>query len=103
MPGTRKERLIAFGQRLYELRRRRGLSQMQLADLLDMDRRQISRYENGTVEMGALLYEQILQILAPEETDVRTRQILHEWKTLTPENRDQLIGLAKMMNRAQNA
>ena len=52
----------ALGQRLYAMRTERHMTQEELAEKLDIDSRSVSRYENGEVEMGALLYERVLTL-----------------------------------------
>lgn len=39
-----------FDKKLKELRKRKGISQEQLSELLDVSRQSISRYENGTAQ-----------------------------------------------------
>ncbi len=95
----RKPELIAFGQSLYEMRKRNKLSQMELADILDVDRRQISRYETGEAEMGAMLYAKMQTALAVKIDD-QLDAFLQQWGTLSDENRTQLLKLAVIMNKA---
>ncbi len=95
----RKPELIAFGQSLYEMRKRNKLSQMELADILDVDRRQISRYETGEAEMGAMLYAKMQTALAVKIDD-QLDAFLQQWGTLSDENRTQLLRLAVIMNKA---
>ena len=87
---------IEFGNQLYEMRRQNNLSQMQLADILDIDRRQISRYETGEAEMGALLYVKMQNALSPK-VDGQLAEMLHLWSALSDESKTQLINLAKLM------
>ena len=99
LKDEKKENLIAFGQHLYEMRKQKHLSQMQLADILDVDRRQISRYETGEAEMGAMLYAKMLDALMPK-TDDQLSEILQLWDLLSAENKALLLNLAKKMQRA---
>ena len=78
------------------MRRQNNLSQMQLADILDIDRRQISRYETGEAEMGALLYVKMQNALSPK-VDGQLAEMLHLWSALSDESKTQLINLAKLM------
>ena len=102
MLKEKKNRLFDFGNKLASMRKAKHLTQMQLAELLGIDNRQVSRYENGAAEMGALLYDQMLDALSDEKRDQQTNDLLEQWNTLTPENRQQLLSLASMMNKAQN-
>lgn len=102
MLKEKKDQLFQFGNKLAVMRKARHMTQMELADLLGVDNRQISRYENGTAEMGALLYDQMLDVLTDEKQDQQTCDLLQQWKTLTPENRKQLLNLAAMMNKSQD-
>ena len=99
----KKDQLFAFGNKLAGMRKAHHMTQMQLADLLGVDNRQISRYENGAAEMGALLYDQMLGALTDEKQDQQTFDLLEQWRTLTPKNRQQLLSLASMMNMAQKS
>lgn len=102
MLKEKKDQLFRFGNKLAAMRKSRHLTQMQLAELLGIDNRQVSRYENGAAEMGALLYDQMLDALSDEKRDQQTNDLLEQWNNLTPENRQQLLSLASMMNKAQN-
>jgi len=62
MPRDKKAELRAFGQKLLDMRLALHVSQTGLGGLLDVDPRQISRYETGASEMGALLYDRILTL-----------------------------------------
>jgi len=49
---------VTFGQRLYELRKTKNISQEELAELLDVSRQSISKWENDKAypEMTRLLF-----------------------------------------------
>lgn len=49
---------MTFGERLYELRKEKNISQEELADLLDVSRQSISKWENDKAypEMTRLLF-----------------------------------------------
>lgn len=98
MIKDKKKELIEFGNQLYEMRRQNDLSQMQLADILDIDRRQISRYETGEAEMGALLYMKMQNALSPKVDD-QLAEMLQLWSVLSNESKTQLINLAKLMKK----
>ena len=50
--------IVTFGERLYELRRNKNISQEELAELLDVSRQSISKWENDKAypEMTRLLF-----------------------------------------------
>ena len=100
MLKEKKDGLRQFGQKLYSMRKGRRMTQIQLADELGVDYRQISRYETGEAEMGAMLYDKILDVCG-QKPQGETADLLQVFGNLTPENKTQLIGLAKMMERAQ--
>ena len=41
--------IVTFGERLYELRKNKNISQEELAELLDVSRQSISKWENDKV------------------------------------------------------
>ena len=49
---------MTFGERLYELRKNKNISQEELAELLDVSRQSISKWENDKAypEMTRLLF-----------------------------------------------
>ena len=100
MLKEKKEGLREFGQGIYKLRKSKHLSQLQLANLLDVDRRQISRYETGEAEMGAMLYAKMQEALSVK-IDPQLENLLQQWDTLTQDNKNMLLDLATTMNRAQ--
>ncbi|MBQ8519605.1 MAG: helix-turn-helix domain-containing protein [Agathobacter sp.] len=91
---------MKFGDRLYELRRQKGLSQEELANRIDVSRQTVSRWEIGDTvpDMDKLLamgevFEISLDELVkgipagnPKSRDVEMSQALKE-KVLTPENK----------------
>ena len=64
------------------------------------DRRQISRYEIGEAEMGAMLYARLQDVLSVK-SDEQLTAFLQHWVDLPPESRAKLIDLASIMNTAQ--
>lgn len=95
----KRGQLRQFGKKLRLLREARGMTQMQLADALCIDYRQISRYETGSAEMGAMLYERALDVLGARPNDEQTRDAIQQFSTLSPEHKKQVIefmGFLKM-------
>ena len=96
----KEDELRQFGQSMYGMRKSAHMTQMQLAEAMDVDNRMISRYENGHAEPGAMYYDRLLEVCGqkPQGESVRLLQL---FEGLTPENRAQLLSLAEMMNKAQ--
>lgn len=86
----KRDELIEMGNWLYESRKNAGLTQRKLSDLVDLDPRQISRYENGQAEMGALLYRKLLSLFGQLSDDPKIQKHLQQFVSLTPENRQQV-------------
>ncbi len=97
----KKEQLIAFGKQMLEMRERNQLTQMQLAEILDVDRRQISRYETGEAEMGALLYAK-MQTELSIKVDDQLNELLQHWDALTPGQKELILGTVKEMASLNN-
>ena len=100
MLKEKQDDLRQFGQKQFEMRKAKHMTQMQLADALDVDYRMISRYETGQAEPGALYYERLLNI-CDQKPQGEAAVLLQLFTTLTPENRTQLLSLARMMSRTQ--
>ena len=56
MRKEKQDDLRWFGQKQFDMRKAKNMTQMQLADELDVDYRMISRYETGQAEPGARYY-----------------------------------------------
>ena len=89
-----------FGEKLRSLREARGMTQKELADALCIDYRQISRYETGAAEMGAILYDQALDVLEARP-DEQTRDAIRQFSTLSPEHREKVIEFMAALNIIQ--
>ena len=100
MLKEKQDNLRQLGQKQFEMRKAKCMTQMQLADALDVDYRMISRYETGQAEPGALYYDRLLDI-CEQKPQGEAADLLQLFSTLTPENRAQLMSLARMMNMAQ--
>ena len=100
MLKERQDDLRQFGQKLFEMRKSKHMTQMQLAEAMDVDNRMISRYETGQVEPGALYYDRLLNICEPKPQG-EAADLLQLFDVLTPDNRAQLLSLARMMSKAQ--
>ena len=100
MLKERQDDLRQFGQKLFEMRKSKHMTQMQLAEAMDVDNRMISRYETGQAEPGALYYDRLLNICGPKPQG-EAADLLQLFDVLTPDNRAQLLSLARMMSKAQ--
>ena len=100
MLKEKQDDLRQFGQKQFEMRKAKHMTQMQLADTMDVDYRMISRYETGQAEPGALYYDRLLYI-CDQKPQGEAADLLQLFASLTPENRAQLLSLARMMNLAQ--
>lgn len=84
---------LAFGRMLKELRRRRGLSQKELAEAIDVHYLQISKYETGSyfptvgkvIEIAKVLQVSIDQLfgeVVPDEGHVSNLRLLRRFRDL---------------------
>lgn len=63
MTENDNKRLIDVGERIYGLRKKRGLSQEALANELKVSSMTISRIENGTTSMNIILLLKLAAVL----------------------------------------
>lgn len=96
----KEDELRQFGQSMYEMRKSKHMTQMQLAEAMDVDNRMVSRYETGQAEPGALYYDRLLEVCG-QKPQGESAHLLQLFAGLTPENKAQLLSLAEMMDRAQ--
>ena len=61
--SSEKEFLIIFGQNLRRLRKKRGFTQEELANELDIEISQISRIERGVINTSVSLVKAIIDCL----------------------------------------
>lgn len=84
---------LAFGRMLKELRKRRGLSQKELADAIRVHYLQISKYETGTyfptvgkvIEIAKVLQvgiDQLFGEVIPDEGQVNNLRLLRRFRDL---------------------
>lgn len=96
----KEDELRQFGQSMYEIRKSQHMTQMQLAEVMDVDNRMVSRYETGQAEPGALYYDRLLEVCG-QKLQGESARLLQLFAGLTPENKVQLLSLAEMMDKAQ--
>lgn len=90
-----------LGADIRMMRKELGLTQEQLAEELDINATQLSRYENGTTEMGANAYRR-LRDLYEEKRDQGRNEILQLWEKLNKENQHRIEDLMLMMAKVQS-
>ena len=76
--------LRELGTELRRMRKEMGMTLETLAEELGTDFRVISRYENGQAEMGALLYQKLVQLHAQE---TKQSSLLQQIQKLSPADR----------------
>lgn len=96
----KEDELRQFGLNMYEMRKAQHMTQMQLAEVMDVDNRMISRYETGQAEPGAMYYDRLLEVCG-QKPQGESAHLLQLFAGLTPENKVQLLTLAEMMCKAQ--
>lgn len=90
---------LAFGRMLKELRRRRGLSQKELADAIRVHYLQISKYETGAyfptvgkvIEIARVLQvgiDQLFGDVVPDEGQVSNLRLLRRFRDLENLSKD---------------
>ena len=62
MLKEKQDDLRGLGQKMFEMRKAKHMTQIQLGDVMDVDYRVISRYETGQAEPGALYYARLLEV-----------------------------------------
>lgn len=96
----KEDMLRQFGLNMYEMRKAQHMTQMQLAEIMDVDNRMVSRYETGQAEPGAMYYDRLLEVCG-QKPQGESARLLQLFEGLSPENKTQLLSLAEMMNRVQ--
>lgn len=98
---------LVFGRRLKELRKKRGLSQKELAAAIGVHQFQISKYETGAyfptvgnvIEIARFLRVGLAELfgeVVPDEADVRNLRLLHRFRdleSLPKEDQDVVVKL----------
>ena len=92
----KKASLYSIGSRIRYFRKMAKLTQAELASLVDIDYRTLSRYENGNSEMGVNLLFKIAAAL-----HVSVDDLAPEWMKKRDEQTETLIALFSGMNADQ--
>ncbi len=79
--------LQEFGAELRQMRKDMHMTQEKLAEALGIDEKQLSKYENGKVEMKALIYSKLLKLHA----------------AMMVKEEDEILSKIRQLNPAQKA
>ncbi len=88
--------LQEFGAELRQMRREMHMTQEKLAEKLNVTPQEISRYENGHREMGAMMYAKLLK-LHDEVIQKNDNELLAQIQKLSPMKRDAVLQLIAAM------
>lgn len=83
----KKDDIRDLGAEIRRMRKEMGMTLEALAEELDTDFRMISRYENGQVEMGAVMYRKLMRLYEQKTMEVA---LLQQIMKLSPENQQAL-------------
>ena len=83
--------LPAFGEKIRSIRKSMHMTQLELAEALGTDAKVISRYETGLDQMGGLMYDRLLDLIAQKGGAAR---LLQQFLAMTPEHQDQMLEIA---------
>ncbi len=81
-----EQELLVLGEELRRMRKEMHMTQEKLGEAVEVDPRQLSRYENGSAQMGSLLYRRILRVYEDWKRP-RAESLLQQIMKLTPEKR----------------
>ena len=101
---------VTLGAAVRARREALGVTQAQLGKAVDVTFQQIQKYERGTNRIAAATLARIADTLdipasellgepAVDADQPGARALLHEWTTLTPDQRAALLALARGLNR----
>ena len=88
--------LQEFGIELQKMRKEMGMTQAKLAEALDADPTEISRFEKGHREMGAVLYAKLLK-LHDEKMQKKEDHLMRMFLKLSQKKQDAVIQLMTAM------
>ena len=88
--------LQEFGEELRKMRKEMGMTQEKLAEKLDIDAYQLSRYEKGHREMGALLYTKLLK-LHDEALKKKEENLMIKLMKASPKKREAALQMIEAM------
>ena len=79
--------LQEFGKELRQMRKEMGMTQEQLAEELNVTPQEISRYEKGHREMGAMMFAK-LQKLHEKVVKKKNEELFEKIRKLKPEQQE---------------
>ncbi len=80
----KKDDIRDLGAEIRRMRKEMGMTLEALAEELDTDFRMISRYENGQVEMGAVMYRKLVRLYKQKTEE---SALLQQIMSMSPTNR----------------
>ena len=80
----KEEALRDLGTEIRSMRKEMGMTLEALAEELGTDFRVLSRYENGQVEMGALMYRRLVRL---HDRKTKNTNLLQQIRLLSPTDR----------------
>ena len=80
----KEDALCNLGEDIRNMRKGMGMTLEKLAEALDTDFRVLSRYENGQVEMGALMYRRLVRL---HDRKTKNTNLLQQIRLLSPTDR----------------
>ena len=87
-----KEELRELGEELRQMRKEMRMTQEKMAEALDMESCQLSRYENGSAQIGSLNYRKILRLYENWKRP-QADNLLQRIEKLSPEQRRLIEGI----------
>ncbi len=88
--------LQEFGAELRQMRKDMHMTQEKLAEKLNVAPEDISRYEKGHREMGAIIYSRLLK-LHDEVIRKNDNELLAQIQKLSPERREAVLQIIAVM------
>ena len=80
----KKDDIRDLGAEIRRMHKEMGMTLEALAEELDTDFRMISRYENGQVEMGAVMYRKLVRLYKQKTEE---SALLQQIMSMSPTNR----------------
>ena len=93
----KQERKRSLGRRIREIRKELHLTQEKLAERLNIEWKQLSRYETGEAEPGALVFADLLRLYTAEVEKER-KALEQQIRGLETADRELVAGLVRRLS-----